>query len=336
MLKNRTGDYGMNDDIMVSIYCMAYNHEKYIRQTFEGFLKQNTGFKYEVIVHDDASTDKTAEIIREYEGKYPDVFKAIYQKENQYSKGIKVFDTFIAPVIKGRYVAVCEGDDFWTDAEKLKLQVEFLEKHQDYSACVHQTVLFDCRTRKKRLLSSYDRDRDVDIRTIISGGGKAYHLSSLMFRREYAENRPDFYYLEKHIDDYPLGIFLAMKGKIFFMNRTMSYYRQFSVVSSWSSDIGGNEAKLILTNKNLIAMLKGADEYSKYKYHKYIDSACSHFEYEIKRLNKDKAIIKNERYKRWFKRESIVNKLYILARLYVPEKMFNTVRHIMRKDNEGR
>lgn len=115
----------MNDDIMVSIYCMAYNHEKYIRQTFEGFLKQNTDFKYEVIVHDDASTDKTAEIIREYEEKYPDIFKAIYQKENQYSKGIKVFDTFIAPVIKGRYVAVCEGDDFWTDAEKLKLQVEF-------------------------------------------------------------------------------------------------------------------------------------------------------------------------------------------------------------------
>ncbi|MDE5873929.1 MAG: hypothetical protein K2H07_08470 [Lachnospiraceae bacterium] len=161
-------------------------------------------------------------------------------------------------------------------------------------------------------------------------------MSSLMFRREYAENRPDFYYLEKHIDDYPLGIFLAMKGKIFFMNRTMSYYRQFSVASSWSSDIGGNEAKLTMTNKNLIAMLKGADEYSEYKYHKYIDNACSHFEYEIKRLNNDKAIVKNERYKRWFKREAVVNKIYILARLYVPEKMFNTVRRIMRKGNEGR
>lgn len=130
----------MNDDIMVSIYCMAYNHEKYIRQTFESLLKQNTDFKYEVIVHDDASTDKTAEIIREYEEKYPEIFKAIYQKENQYSKGVKVFDTFIAPVIRGRYVAVCEGDDFWTDAEKLALQVKFLEKHPDYSACVHQTV----------------------------------------------------------------------------------------------------------------------------------------------------------------------------------------------------
>ncbi|MCM1288668.1 MAG: glycosyltransferase [Clostridium sp.] len=326
----------MNDDIMVSIYCTAYNHENYIRQTLEGFLKQNTDFKYEVIVHDDASTDKTAEIIKEYEEKYPDIVRAIYQKENQYSKGVRIFEAFIAPVIKGRYVAVCEGDDFWTDAEKLKLQVEFLEQHREYSACVHQTVLFDCRTRKKRLLSPYDRDRDVDIRTIISGGGKAYHLSSLVFRREFAEHRPDFYYLGKKVGDYPLSIFLAMKGKIFFMNRTMSYYRQFSGPSSWTSEIGISEARLAETNKNLIAMLKGADEYSEYRYHKYIDSAISHFEYEMKRLNHDKEIIKNARYKRWFKRETAVNKLYILARLYVPEKIFNTVRRIMRKDNGSR
>lgn len=160
-------------------------------------------------------------------------------------------------------------------------------------------------------------------------------MSSLMFRREYAEDRPDFYYVEKHIDDYPLGIFLAMQGKVYFMNRAMSYYRQFSVASSWSSDTGSSEAKIIETNKNLIVMLKDADKYSGYKYHKYIDSACLHFEYEIKRLNNDKAIIKNERYKRWFKRESIVNKIYILARLYVPEKIFYTVRRIMRKDNGG-
>ena len=75
----------MKDDIMVSICCITYNHEKYIREALDSFLMQNTDFKYEIVIHDDASTDNTANIIREYEEKYPDIIKPIYQKENQYS-----------------------------------------------------------------------------------------------------------------------------------------------------------------------------------------------------------------------------------------------------------
>lgn len=121
---------------LVSITCTAYNHEKFIRDTIEGFLMQKTTFPFEILIHDDASTDNTAEIIKEYELKYPDLIKPIYQKENQLSKGISIILNYTLPRAKGKYIAMCEGDDFWTDPDKLQKQIDFLESNSDYSLCV--------------------------------------------------------------------------------------------------------------------------------------------------------------------------------------------------------
>ncbi len=118
---------------LVSIITLAYNHENYIRDCLEGILKQKTSFKFELIIHDDASTDNTANIIKEYEKKYPNVIKPIYQKENQYSKGIAIGRTFLYPCVKGKYIAFCEGDDYWIDPLKLQKQVAFLEANKSYS-----------------------------------------------------------------------------------------------------------------------------------------------------------------------------------------------------------
>lgn len=120
------------DKPLVSISCIAYNHESYIRQCLDGFLMQKTTFSFEILIHDDASTDNTTDIIREYERKYPDIIKPIYQKENQYSKGIPISATFNWPRAKGKYIAMCEGDDYWIDPLKLQKQVDFLEKHSDF------------------------------------------------------------------------------------------------------------------------------------------------------------------------------------------------------------
>lgn len=123
---------------LVSICSITYNHAPFIRQCLDGFLMQKTNFKYEVIIHDDASTDGTTEIIKEYAKKYPDLITPIYQTENQYSKGLRgFFAKFVFPKAKGKYIALCEGDDYWTDPYKLQKQVDFMEKETNYSMIFH-------------------------------------------------------------------------------------------------------------------------------------------------------------------------------------------------------
>ena len=121
--------------VEVSVVCNAYNHEKYIRSALEGFVMQKTSFPFEVLVHDDASTDHTAEIIREYEIKYPDIIKPIYSTENQYSKNDGSLDRIQYGRVQGKYIALCEGDDYWMDPLKLQKQYDLLEKHPEIDMC---------------------------------------------------------------------------------------------------------------------------------------------------------------------------------------------------------
>lgn len=128
----------MNSEVLVSICCITYNHAPYIRQCLDGFVMQKTNFQYEILIHDDASTDGTADIIREYESKYPGLIKPIYQIENQYSKGKNISATYNWPRAIGKYIAQCEGDDYWTDSLKLQKQVDFMEANPEYSMCFHK------------------------------------------------------------------------------------------------------------------------------------------------------------------------------------------------------
>jgi glycosyltransferase involved in cell wall biosynthesis len=127
---------------VVSIACPTYNHKGFIRQCLDGFLIQETTFPVEIVVHDDASTDGTTEVVREYESKYPKLIKAIFQAENQCSKGGRV-TRFITPFLTGSYVAVCEGDDYWTDVSKLQIQVSFLEENPDFVISGHDAYIID-------------------------------------------------------------------------------------------------------------------------------------------------------------------------------------------------
>lgn len=132
--------------IKVSICCITYNHATFIRQCLDGFLMQQCDFEYEILIHDDASTDGTIEIIREYQEKYPNIIKPIIQKENQYSKGVRGFNfLYNFPRAKGKYLAICEGDDFWTDKFKLKKQVDLLDVRPDLSFCSHGVNKVDSR-----------------------------------------------------------------------------------------------------------------------------------------------------------------------------------------------
>jgi len=127
---------------LVSIACITYNHEKYIADAIEGFLMQETSFPIEVLIHDDASTDRTAEIIRSYEKNYPDLIKPIYQTENQYSQG-KRPSSFNLKRAKGKYIALCEGDDYWIDPHKLQKQIDAMEEHPECNMCFHPVFIMN-------------------------------------------------------------------------------------------------------------------------------------------------------------------------------------------------
>jgi glycosyltransferase involved in cell wall biosynthesis len=139
IMKNWKGDLGSP---IVSVCSTTYNHEKYISEALDSFLMQETDFAFEVIVRDDASPDKTADIIREYEKKYPNIIKPIYEIKNGFQKGIRAMPVAIQKA-QGEYIALCEGDDYWTDSKKLQAQKDFLEQNFEYVICYHNAQPFD-------------------------------------------------------------------------------------------------------------------------------------------------------------------------------------------------
>lgn len=149
---------------LVSIICITYNHAKYIEDAINSFLMQETCFSFEIWIYDDASTDGASDKIKAYQSKYPKIIKTIIQTENQYSKGRKGM-SFLHGKLKGKYVAVCEGDDYWTDPKKLQLQVDFLEHNPDYVISGHDAFVIDENGRKiknSKLPDSHKRDFSQD------------------------------------------------------------------------------------------------------------------------------------------------------------------------------
>lgn len=142
-------------DCLIVIRCSTYNHEKFIEDAIIGFLSQVTEFPFKIYIHDDCSTDNTASIIKQYEDKYPSIIQAVYEKENQYSKGEvgeRRFDELRQKFCKYKYEAVCEGDDFWIDPEKLQKQVEYMESHEDCSLTFTNGKVLDVSSQQYKTL----------------------------------------------------------------------------------------------------------------------------------------------------------------------------------------
>lgn len=210
--------------VMVSIRCAAYNHEHYIRQCLDGFVMQKTIFRFEAIVHDDASTDGTVAIIREYAEKYPDIIKPIFETENQYSKRDGSLRRIIDEACTGKYFAICEGDDYWTDPLKLQKQIDFLEAHPDCMMTFHRA---ECKWEGKDTEQyTYDmdvcEDRDYDSTELMEHW--IVPCASMVYRREVAD------YPIKHRErffsgDDVLYYSAAEMGKVHGFSDVMSVYR---------------------------------------------------------------------------------------------------------------
>ena len=212
------------NEILVSICCLTYNHAPYIRQCLDGFLMQKTYFKYEVIIHDDCSTDGTTDIVREYAEKYPDVIVPIIQSVNQYQNGNKrIEESYIYPKARGRFFAMCEGDDYWTDPYKLQKQVDFLESHPEYSMCFHRaTILKEMENQENYLMCHDIEDREYNPDELFQVW--KVPTASIMAKREIMD------VTNKGIDrilngDIVLVLNCAKIGKMRGMSDCMSVYR---------------------------------------------------------------------------------------------------------------
>lgn len=240
------------DDMIpvVSICCLAYNHNNFIRECLNGFLIQVTTFPVEILIHDDASTDNTGKIIREYEAKYPQLFKPIYQTENQYSKGITVSRNFNFSRATGKYIALCEGDDYWTDPLKLEKQFSYLEANTSSPICFHPVYWLDQNTGNMTktyygapgIKSFYTLDDLLEYSNFIP-------TASVLFKN-YSSLKSPGWYSNCPIGDYPLHLITLCSSNsenIGFIDEPMAVYRRHSGGVHGGRSLAENRERLIET-----------------------------------------------------------------------------------------
>lgn len=223
---------------LVSVFCLTYNHAPYIRQCLDGFLMQRTSFDYEVIINDDASTDGTTEIIKEYENKYPEIIIPIYHEENLYSKGERGFwNKYCLPRAQGKYIALCEGDDYWTDPYKLQKQVDFLEEHPEY--VLIYTNAEKVNSKSEKVLRNSLKGVSGDITRYLFYRGNPVVSATVCYRRKYLldyQTEIKKMPFKMKMGDLPLWIYLSLQGKFKYMHDKTTAYRVLQESASHSKD----------------------------------------------------------------------------------------------------
>lgn len=221
----------MKNKPKISIVCITYNQEKFIGQALESFVNQATNFDFEILVHDDASTDKTVEIIEKFKKGHPDIMRTEYRRENQFSKGFFGFPVkTLLQMARGEYIALCEGDDYWIDREKLQKQADFLDKNPNYSMCFHSVkVLFEDNSEKDFLYPDPKCNSNFTFEELLKLN--FIQTSSVMYRKKKYDN------LQTKIlpFDWYLHLFHAKSGEIGYFKEIMSVYRRHSGGVWWES-----------------------------------------------------------------------------------------------------
>ena len=200
---------------------MTYNHEHYIRQCLDGFVMQETNFSFEILVHEDASTDRTALIVKEYETKYPNLFRCVFQTTNQFTIQ-NTLTNILFPMARGKYIALCEGDDYWTDPFKLQKQVDFLEANDDYAICFHNARILKHNDPDDTSFSNGLNQKEISTFDDLAKGEYIY-TPTCVFRMRDFEKFPAIYY--KYINNYTIDLHNAQFGNIKFLNEVMTVYR---------------------------------------------------------------------------------------------------------------
>lgn len=284
----------------VSVLCLTYNQEDYIEQAIKSFLMQKTTFDFEILIHDDASTDGTAEIVRKYEKLYPDKIRAVIQTENQHSKGVNITGSFLMPLVRGKYVAVCEGDDFWTDENKLQKQYNYMEQKPECAMCVHDGWLISADEKivfRSKPLSEHECIFGIE--DAIMGLGIKVVTNSFFYRAEILKFPLPKFMTIAPTGDYGRAIVNALHGYIYYFPEKMSAHRILAK-NSFSSRMGNgkkSQKKWAVHLQRQKDMMDELDRYTDYKYTNVIRKSYEEQCFKNYLLTKNKEMLKVEPFK---------------------------------------
>lgn len=304
------------DEMMVSVLCMTYNHVGLIAKALDGFVMQKTSFCFEVLVHDDASTDGTIDILKSYETKYPDILKILYEKENQYSKGNNIFQ-IMRPLAHGKYIAICEGDDYWTDAHKLQKQVDFMETHSDVMLCCHSASEHNLKTDRKYVIPAGKTESYYpSMEEIIERGGGYFPTCSFMVRSD-LEIIPDRW--GKGIcGDFRRILHARLKGRVFFMNDNMAVHT-YLYPGSWSSTHEEDQEKMRAFRTAELEAMASFNQDTDYQYDQAVQYRIHRTQIAIEYgLNQNYKKIFSKEYKEARKVLSFKMRIIVWLRAFMP------------------
>ena len=298
-------------DYMVVIKCYTYNHEKYIEDALKGFVIQKTDFPFCALIVDDCSTDGTANIIRSYEKKYPEIIKGIYLKENYYSQHKPKLPLIYPWLERAKYVALCEGDDYWIDSSKLQKQVAFLENHIECSLTISNG--FGHREKGLRLhkLNSIpiQSSRFLTMHELLIEEGYLIPYASMCLRKEYLINKPNAF--KAPLSDRSLRMWCAVNGKVFYDINPMVVYRIGSK-GSFSQRIKKDTADAQRVYEGMCSFFDRFDDYTQYKYQAEVEYMKSREDFKYYLRTNDITSIKCTSV---FKSLSLLKKVRILLSL---------------------
>lgn len=296
-----------SDEMMVSITCVAFNHEDYMHTTLNSFLEQETTFPFEIIINDDVSTDRTVEILKDYEKAYPNIVKPVYQTENQFSQGVNTM-AILFPRVTGKYVAFCDGDDYWADKEKLQIQVSEMQKNPEVDVCFHPSYRLVGDKKVEVLAKRADHNKIFPVERSILGQGDFTETAAMMFTSSLIHSLPEWFKTSIP-GDYISEIMGAQRGGSLYIDRCMAVYRS-GLDEGWTE----NESKKSTEERkqtlfDFIEQLEFLDNYLEKRYHKEFDQIIhgAYFDFVCSVNNKN--LVKREIYAQYQESFTLKEKL---------------------------
>jgi len=309
----------MENKPLITVILPTHNHAPFIGKSIESVLMQKTRYSFDVLLHDDASTDGTAEICHMYATKYPDKITLLAQTVNQYQYDRHIQSRILFPRVNAKYTAILDGDDYWIDPLKLDRQIEYMEAHEDCTLCISGALKVDIHgnTLNATDASPYPIDCVVNPDDLITAGGEFCASSTIVAPTKMLQNMPDFCLLTE-VEDLPVQLLGALCGYAWYFAAHMTAYR-FAVPGSWSTrQYGADTDTRLKTHESIRAQLTAFDTYTQGKHHEAFQIAIRYQEYLELCLKRELCAIKKPPYRSLYKRQSWKRRLRLHLEKYCP------------------